>query len=92
MLDIGATIILTDINEVELRSAVTTLRKSYPNANIHMSMDVTSETIICDTAKDIVGLGLRVDILINNAAINPANSLSGNSNYSFRKFSLDHGT
>jgi len=92
LLDIGATIILTDINEVELRSAVTTLRESYPNANIHMyPMDVTSETIICDTAKDIVGLGFRVDILINNAAINPtANSLSGNVRTTrLENFSLD---
>ncbi len=92
LLDIGATTILTDINEVELRSAVKTLRKNFPDGNIHMyPMDVTSESSICKTANDIVDLGLRVDILINNAAINPsASSLSGNVRTTrLENFSLD---
>jgi NAD(P)-dependent dehydrogenase (short-subunit alcohol dehydrogenase family) len=92
LLDIGATTILTDINEVELRSAVKTLRKNFPDGNIHMyPMDVTSESSIVETANDIVDLGLRVDVLINNAAINPtANSLSGDVRTTrLEKFSLD---
>jgi NAD(P)-dependent dehydrogenase (short-subunit alcohol dehydrogenase family) len=92
LLDIGATTILTDINEVELRSAVKTLRKNFPDGNIHMyPMDVTSESSIVETANDIVDLGLRVDILINNAAINPtANSLSGDVRTTrLENFSLD---
>lgn len=92
LLDIGATTILTDINEVELRSAVKTLRKNFPDGNIHMyPMDVTSESSICKTANDIVDLGLRVDILINNAAINPtSNSLEGNTRTTrLENFSLE---
>jgi NAD(P)-dependent dehydrogenase (short-subunit alcohol dehydrogenase family) len=78
LLDIDATIILTDINEVELRSVVKAIQKSFPDGKIHMfAMDVTSESSICETASKIAGLGLRCDILINNAAINPsASSLS----------------
>ena len=92
LLDIGATIVLTDINQVELRSAVITIKKSFPDGNIHtFPMDVTSESSICKTANDIIDLGLRVDILINNAAINPsAGSLSDNVRTTrLENFSLD---
>ena len=48
LLDIGATTILTDINEVELRSAggQKPSEKNFPDGNIHMyPMDVTSGRI-----------------------------------------------
>lgn len=92
ILDMGATTVLTDINEVELRSAVKAIRKKFPEEKIHIiPMDVTSESSICRAANDILGLGLRVDILINNAAINPsASSLSGNVRTTrLENFSLD---
>jgi NAD(P)-dependent dehydrogenase (short-subunit alcohol dehydrogenase family) len=92
LLDIGATIVLTDISDKELMAAAKTLRDSFPSGNIHtFMMDVTSESSIVETANDIVDLGLRVDILINNAAINPtANSLSGDVRTTrLENFSLD---
>jgi NAD(P)-dependent dehydrogenase (short-subunit alcohol dehydrogenase family) len=92
LLDIGATIVLTDISDKELMAAAKTLRDSFPSGNIHtFMMDVTSESSIVETANDIVDLGLRVDVLINNAAINPtANSLSGDVRTTrLEKFSLD---
>jgi NAD(P)-dependent dehydrogenase (short-subunit alcohol dehydrogenase family) len=92
LLDIGATIVLTDISDKELMAAAKTLRDSFPSGNIHtFMMDVTSESSIVETANDIVDLGLRVDVLINNAAINPtANSLSGDVRTTrLENFSLD---
>lgn len=80
LLDIGATIILADISEVNLRAAVESLKQSYRDGEVHtFTMDVTSESSIYKSAKQIADLNLRVDILINNAAINPtANSVVGN--------------
>ena len=92
LLDIGAAVVLTDINDKELMAAAKTLRDSFPSGNIHtFMMDVTSESSIVETANDIVDLGLRVDVLINNAAINPtANSLSGDVRTTrLENFSLD---
>jgi len=79
LLDIGATIVLTDISDKELMAAAIILRDNFPSGTIHtFTMDVTSEASIVETANKIIDLGLRIDILINNAAINPtANSPSG---------------
>jgi len=92
LLDIGATVVLTDISDKELMAAAKTLRDNFPSGNIHtFMMDVTSESSIVETANDVVDLGLRVDVLINNAAINPtANSLSGDVRTTrLENFSLD---
>ena len=92
LLDIGATVVLTDITDKELMAAVETLRDRFPSGSIHtFMMDVTSESSIVETADKIVDLGLRIDILINNAAINPsASSLSGTVRTTrLEKFSLD---
>lgn len=92
LLDIGATVVLTDISDKELLAAATTLRDSFPSGTIHtFMMDVTSESSIVETAEKIVDMGLRIDILINNAAINPtANSLVGKVRTTrLENFSLD---
>jgi NAD(P)-dependent dehydrogenase (short-subunit alcohol dehydrogenase family) len=92
LLGIGATLVLTDISDKDLMAAAKTLRDRFPSGNIHtFMMDVTSESSIVETANDIVDLGLRIDILINNAAINPtANSLVGQVRTTrLENFSLD---
>ncbi|MDB2389764.1 SDR family oxidoreductase [Alphaproteobacteria bacterium] len=92
LLNIGATIVLTDISHKELMAAANALRDSFPSGSIHtFVMDVTSETSIVETADKIVDLGLRIDILINNAAINPsASSLLGTVRTTrLENFSLD---
>jgi NAD(P)-dependent dehydrogenase (short-subunit alcohol dehydrogenase family) len=92
LLDIGATIVLTDISDKELMAAANALRDSFPSGSIHtFMMDVTSESSIGETADKIVDLGLRIDILINNAAINPSvSSLSGTVRTTrLENFSLD---
>ena len=79
LLAIEANVIMTDVNKSELVKAQIILVKRYPKAKILIFiMDVTSEGSIYGVDKEISDLGLRVDILINNAAINPtANSLVG---------------
>ena len=58
LLDIGATIVLTDISDKELMAAAKTLRDSFPSGSIHtFMMDVTSESSIGETADEIVDLG-----------------------------------
>ena len=92
LLDIGATIVLTDISDKELMATANALRDSFPSGRIHtFMMDVTSESSIVETADKIVDLGLRIDILINNAAINPSvSSLSGTVRTTrLENFSLD---
>jgi len=92
LLDVGAKIVLTDISDKELMAAATTLLDSFPTGTIYtFMMDVTSESSIVETAEKIVDLGLRIDILINNAAINPtANSLVGKVRSTrLENFSLD---
>ena len=80
LLEISGNVILTDVNESELIKTQEVLKKKYPIKKVDIFlMDVTSEKSIRDVSKNIKDLGLRVDILINNAAINPtANSLAGN--------------
>lgn len=92
LLDIGAAVVLTDITDKELIAAADNLRDKFPSGSIHtFMMDVTSESSIVETADKIVDLGLRIDILINNAAINPsASSLSGKVRTTrLENFSLD---
>ena len=75
LLDAGASIILTDIDGAKLRRAKLELLRSFDSKFIHIhQMDVTSETSIRETYKFFVDNGIRIDILINNAAVNPTAS------------------
>jgi NAD(P)-dependent dehydrogenase (short-subunit alcohol dehydrogenase family) len=79
LLSVGASVVLTDINLEHLKTAVNSLIQDFDASKIHLyAMDVTSEKSVESVNKSIKKMGLRVDILINNAAINPtANSLVG---------------
>jgi len=69
--DIGANIIMTDINEEDLKKAS---QKVFQETNFMPQiycMDVTSEESIKFVSSDIKNNLQRVDILINNAAIDP---------------------
>jgi len=79
LLSVGASVVLTDINLEHLKTAFNSLIQDFDASKIHLyAMDVTSEKSVESVNKSIKKMGLRVDILINNAAINPtANSLVG---------------
>jgi NAD(P)-dependent dehydrogenase (short-subunit alcohol dehydrogenase family) len=72
LLESGATVILTDISIGSLETAKNRLCQSFPSGLIFIKvMDVTSRDAICGVFQALVSDGLRIDILVNNAAIDP---------------------
>lgn len=72
LLDLGAKVILTDINQEMLERAKQKLVETFDEDKIILElMDVTSKVSILSTKNKIISKGLKIDILINNAAIDP---------------------
>jgi NAD(P)-dependent dehydrogenase (short-subunit alcohol dehydrogenase family) len=72
LLDSGATVVLTDMNAIALEGAVKILSEQHDRMRILTAvMDVTNSAAIDAVSKMITSQGLRVDILVNNAAIDP---------------------
>lgn len=72
LLESGATVVLTDIGEPALNSARSTLSQGFDSARILTRiMDVSRPTDIQEVAKQLGAEGIRIDILVNNAAIDP---------------------
>jgi NAD(P)-dependent dehydrogenase (short-subunit alcohol dehydrogenase family) len=72
LLDCGATVVLTDVSESTLRAAKTNLSYDFPNGNIvTFVMDVSNPEAILRVSQWLALEGLRIDILVNNAAIDP---------------------
>lgn len=68
----GATVIVSDVHMFVVEKAVSRLKASCPNGNFHgLQLDVTSEESIQKCLKEIISNFKKVDILINNAAIDP---------------------
>ena len=75
LLETGASIVLTDIDENLLIKTKKSLEsKSYSGEIIYYLMDVSSEESIINVAEKLKKENKRIDILINNAAINPKQS------------------
>lgn len=72
LLECGATIVLTDINEVSILLAQKKLNnKTNLNRILTHVMDVSKPESIKSVAESLNNEGKRIDILINNAAIDP---------------------
>ena len=72
LLEAGATVILTDISMERLELAKEKLRKFFDADTVFVkTMDVTSKDNIVSVSEELINQGLRVDILVNNAAIDP---------------------
>jgi len=72
LLENGATVVLTDMNDTALDAAAQSLNDVHTASNILTAvMDVTDPVAINSVAKMLSQRNLRVDILINNAAIDP---------------------
>ena len=72
LLELGAGIILTDVSEKRLCEIQSILNKKTSSGKISiLPMDVTVPEQIEGVALKIQGMSQRVDILINNAAIDP---------------------
>lgn len=72
LLESGATVVLTDIGEEALSKARESLvHHASPDRIITHVMDVTNPDSIQGVANDLAAVGRRIDILVNNAAIDP---------------------
>tara|TARA_B100000886_G_scaffold297685_1_gene225464 strand:+ start:6515 stop:7342 length:828 start_codon:yes stop_codon:yes gene_type:complete len=76
----GANVILTDSNKESLKKAKHSLSKENFSSKLYIEeLDVSSEDKIKTLCKKLLKSKKRIDILINNAALNPtSNSLVGN--------------
>ena len=72
LLESGATVILTDIGEVPLNAARVKLAQNFNQEKILTKiMDVSQFTSIRSVAESLWSTDIRIDILVNNAAIDP---------------------
>ncbi len=72
LLEVGALVVLTDIDVDGLKVARDDLEESFESTGIRtMSMDVTQIESIRKVAEELDSEGVRVDALINNAALDP---------------------
>jgi len=72
LLESGAKVLLTDIGEASLNEARNQLAKHFDRAGILTQvMDVSQPQAIRAVAETLWAEGLRIDILVNNAAIDP---------------------
>jgi NAD(P)-dependent dehydrogenase (short-subunit alcohol dehydrogenase family) len=72
LLESGATVVLTDLSSSALNLTAARLTDSFDSGKIiSNTMDVTDIAAIQSVARDISTSGRRVDILVNNAAIDP---------------------
>jgi NAD(P)-dependent dehydrogenase (short-subunit alcohol dehydrogenase family) len=72
LLESGAKVVLTDISEAALNTACNQLSQHFEPAKILTEvMDVSQPEAIDAVAAKLWQVGLRIDILVNNAAIDP---------------------
>ena len=92
LLTSGAKVILADIDQNSLEESKVSLGKETNLKNLQtIVLDVTHEESIAKILDDLVSSGNRIDILINNAAINPTSSSINKGKRSTRleNFSID---
>ena len=77
ILEVNGTVILADVSYEKLEAAKLELSKKYEKQKIiTIGMDVTSSSAIQKAFTNLLSQNIRVDVLINNAAIDPKVSKS----------------
>lgn len=72
ILEVGGSVVITDLKQKDLDNASEVLSESFSKTKIYLQpMDVTDEQSIRATLEKLSCDNIRVDILINNAAIDP---------------------
>lgn len=97
LLESGAQVVLTDIDELGLKEAHTSLSKNFEaNKIIIKVMDVTNIEQINAVAENLQSNDIQIDILLNNAAIDPkvkrdsdATEISRFENFSLQQWNLE---
>lgn len=78
LLESGATVVLTDVSESSLATAYAVLSKYVKAKRIKMAvMDVSLRASIMEVAQKLADERTRVDVLVNNAAIDPKVNTKG---------------
>ena len=78
LLEIGATVVVTDFHKDRLTQVVDEIRTVFPAERIiELPMDVTSLESITSVRNEVEATGRFVEILVNNAAIDPKVTKSG---------------
>jgi NAD(P)-dependent dehydrogenase (short-subunit alcohol dehydrogenase family) len=68
----GARVIVTDVGHAQAEAAVAALKQNAPSADlVALAIDVTSQDSVRVANEQLAGRGVTVDILVNNAAIDP---------------------
>jgi len=72
LLESGATVVLTDIGQPALEAAKAVLARDFPASKIlTVVMDVSQPQAVQGVAQGLSQQGVHIDILVNNAAIDP---------------------
>lgn len=68
----GARVIVTDVGLTQAEAAIDALRQAAPSADLlALAIDVTSQDSVRAASGQLAGMGIDIDILVNNAAIDP---------------------
>ncbi|MDA9421461.1 SDR family oxidoreductase [Bradyrhizobium sp. CCBAU 53380] len=68
----GARVVVTDVGIAQAEAAVTALKQNAPSSDlIAIAIDVTSQDSVRAANEQLSGRGISIDILVNNAAIDP---------------------
>jgi NAD(P)-dependent dehydrogenase (short-subunit alcohol dehydrogenase family) len=72
LVEAGARVVVTDIGLAQLEAAIATVKEAAPEADlVSVALDVTSQESVQAAAATLASRGIPVDILVNNAAIDP---------------------
>ena len=84
ILSANGNVILWDLDSNQLNDAFTKLLNEYGEKRVFSKVvDVTNESQILDSLKELIGKNIEIDVLINNVASNPKYSKNGsNSEFS----------
>jgi NAD(P)-dependent dehydrogenase (short-subunit alcohol dehydrogenase family) len=72
LVESGARVVVSDIGQAQAETAIATIKADWPSADlIPAALDVTSLESVRTVGDDLTRRGVSVDILVNNAAIDP---------------------
>lgn len=87
----GATVVLVDINREGLRTARKHVLVQVPEAHVETAVvDITDELTLINLKDRLEGKGIMIDILVNNAALNPKmDRLNGTTSGTVENYDMD---
>jgi NAD(P)-dependent dehydrogenase (short-subunit alcohol dehydrogenase family) len=72
LIDAGARVVVTDVGPSQCEAAIAAVRAIAPGADlVPVTIDVASQESVQAAAFDLTSRGISIDILVNNAAIDP---------------------